>query len=386
MFLHPSGYLLLLISTAGIYWLVPASQPKTRALILIVFSLVAIGLFSPQLAGLVVLATLAASAYRRVHAASASRWLLAAFIMVQLAIMLAPDITHLSEPKAFLVTIGITFFTMRNIGYVIDLHKNKTQAGFLDLLFLNSFFPTYSAGPVENTKTFNVDTCRAGFDLSNLLMGVCRILLGILKFYYISDILLEGFLTQHFPTEAKQIAKLNFDDIYIFVVLKWITLYVAFSGYADIAIGSAKIFGLHVRENFRLPFLARNIQDFWQRWNISVMKFVSEYIYLNFVRYTGYRITGLLIVFLAIGFWHEVSLNYLAWGILHAGAMSTYVLYRRSESARHLDGWMRAQPAARFVAIGAGWLVTLTFISTVSAIGNAGSVKEAVAIVKAFVT
>jgi D-alanyl-lipoteichoic acid acyltransferase DltB (MBOAT superfamily) len=372
----------LLFSTI-VYWTIPRSQWRFRALFLTVMSVALVSLMVPSLGLFLIGSTVVAHAYKRVRQTNASFWVAAIFVLAQIALMIAPDLADMSRLSHLFTFVGMTYFTLRNIGYIIDLYKGKTQPDFIDILFLNAFFPTYSAGPIENIKTVRAASCDVGFDAAEIQMGLVRILVGILKFYLVSGTVLKQFSAGGFPQTLAAIEAAPSGMVVAMTLVNWLTLYISFSGYADIAIGSSKLFGIHIRENFNFPFLASNIQIYWQRWNISVMNFVSEYVYLNFVRKTGWRTIGIYLVFLAMGMWHRVSPNYVIWAIAHGSAMSLLVLVRRRRFYQQWQQRVAASPFLRLPVMGLGWALTMVFVSVVSAVGTAPDLAHGLAVLRA---
>ena len=383
MFLHPSLYLAALLFATIVYWTIPRSQWRFRALFLTVMSSALVSLMVPSLGLFLIGSTLVAYAYQRVRRTTASFWVAAIFVLAQIAMMIAPDLVDMGRLAHLFTLVGMTYFTLRNIGIIIDIYKGKARPTLLDILFLNAFFPTYSAGPIENIKTVNAASCDVGYDTADFQMGAVRILVGILKFYLVSGTVLKQFSTTAFPQTLAAIEAAPALMVVAMALVNWLSLYVAFSGYADIAIGSSKLFGIRIRENFNFPFLATNIQIYWQRWNISVMNFVSEYVYLNFVRKTGWRTIGIYLVFLAMGMWHRVSSNYVIWAIAHGSAMSLLVLLRRRRFYQQWQTRVAASPLLRMPVMGLGWALTMVFVSVVSAVGTAPDLAHGLAVLRA---
>ena len=378
MFVQPTLYLLVLLFAVVVYWSTPQRCWRFRATFLTVVSIVLVTLMVPALGVALLASSALAHGYKYVRSVTAARWPAALFVCVQIALMILPDLTDLSALHQLFALAGMSYFTLRNIGYVIDVYKRKCDVGLLDLLFLNSFYPTYSAGPVENIKTFNAESCNTSFSAEEFVFGLCRILIGILKFYWLADQIVDPFIAGHFPRTENAIAEAGSGQIVAMALVLWLSLYLSFSGYADLAIGSSKLFSLKIRENFRYPFLAVNIQDFWRRWNISIMNFVSEFVYLNFVRTTGLRITGLFLVFLVIGMWHHVSWTYLFWAVAHGSAMALTVMARRAPRYQQFQTWIAARRYVAWPLTVVSWVLTLTFVSVVSAVANSPGLSAGV--------
>ncbi|MEM8630278.1 MAG: MBOAT family O-acyltransferase [Pseudomonadota bacterium] len=375
MFLTPGLYLLALGFACLVYWAVPQRHFGLRAAFLITFSLALVTLYIPALGLAVVLSSLLAYAYTWVQGRLPGKWTAAAFIAIQVGLMLLPDLADLSVVEQAFTLTGIAYFTLRNAGFVIDVYKQKTQSKFSDLIFLNVFFPTYSAGPVENIKTLNTRSCDTGFQAEFILLGAARILVGILKFYVVTQYILDPVAKYFLPNSSAELDYSTPIGVWASLVFGWFSLYISFSGYADIAIGSSRMFGIRVRENFNFPIFATNIQNFWQRWNISIMNFTSEYVYLNFVRVTGLRVGGLFLVFLCIGIWHHFTVNYVIWGLAHATAMTVYLKLDRHERYRAFRSSVQSRRAGRWGLACCGWFLTITFVSLLSGFANAESLK-----------
>lgn len=384
MFINPSLYLASLVFCLPIYWLLFKNDAVSRGIFLSVFSLALIGLLLPALVPLTILSSAIAYGYKFVCKTYPSKTVAAIAGALQLLIMWLPDLTDLDKITLGMALVGLAYFTLRNIGVIIDIYKGKISPSFLDIVFLNTFFPTYSAGPVENLKTLNVNSCNATFDTSEFLVGIARVLLGILKFYFLSAVLLVPILGEFPPTAESAILEADAFTIVTAILFSWLQLYAAFSGYSDIAIGSSKLFGIRVRENFNSPFLARNIQEFWQRWNISIMNFVSEYFYLNFVRVTGRRVFGIFLAFFVMGMWHHLSWNYLIWAFAHGGAMALFMVFRRSKASVIVSDLKSNNRGFNFIWVSLSRVITIFFVSLASAIATAPDLETGLAYIGTF--
>ena len=170
-----------------------------------------------------------------------------------------------------------------------------------------------------------------------------------------------------------------------YVLLSWLNLYIVFSGYSDIAIGSSRLFGINVRENFNLPFLATNIQKYWQRWNISIMNFVSEYIYINFVRVTGKRVFGIFIAFFFMGMWHNVSWRSCDLGTWAFASNDNIFLLRRTKFASSFDGVCVNSPVVKLLRSSVGWCLTMILVSLLSMISVSSDFETGIAFLLTFI-
>lgn len=299
------------------------------------------------------------------------QWIVWLALLAIAAIFFLPDIKFdVSIGNELLATIGIGFLCLKSVSVVLDSWRLQQRYRLVDVLLLNLFFPIFSAGPIEQIATVNSKRLNVSFDPEQFVEGLMRLLIGVLKYYFIAAVLLEGFTSEARYFDAAE--PMSSGAMFIVCIFRWLSLYFLFSGYTDIAVGVSRLFGLNVRENFDHPFLADSIQNYWQRWHISLMNFMSQYVYLAFVRRTGMRMLGIGLVFICAALWHDISLNYLIWGVLHACAMMACYLYRRKvPQLPTLSRFRQTILYSGFVR-----LVTLSFVIVVSAIGTARTFDE----------
>ncbi len=379
-------FLFLLLICLLLYWAVPASQPRLRAVIVVAVSTIAVNLASPIVAVLCLVSTglarLAGATFRRRQSSAA----LTVLVGAQIALILLPDVVGLLKLRESpLVYVGLAFFGLKSIAATVDCFKYQKEIAFLDLLLLNIFFPIFSAGPVEQPDTFAVRSLAAPFNLGDQAAGMGRMLLGIFKHFYLAREIVDGYVAATFPADAADLAQLDPGSAYVYAALHWLSLFLSFSGYTDIAVGAGRLFGVRIRENFNMPYLARSIQEYWQRWHMSLMGFMSKYVYMSFVRRTGWRVAGIFVVFLCAGFWHALSPNYLFWALAHGSALAGFTLFQRSNLAR---SWHRVVSLNRPVAVAHdvfSRVVTLSFVFIVSAVGTAPSWEFGAALLWALV-
>lgn len=258
-------------------------------------------------------------------------------------------------PSAFL-PLGISFFTFEFIHYAADRRRNRTEAGAVqEYLAFILFFPTMVAGPIKRYQTFlpwlrNPSRDWAG----DFERGITRILAGLAKKFCIADLMTA--MTIH----------LNQTDVMAadrWVLALWllaygVQIYIDFSAYSDIAIGSARLFGIRIEENFNWPYRARDVAEFWSRWHISLTKWLIDYVYipLGGSRHRRRVYANVLVTMLVSGLWHGAGANFLAWGLWHGLALC---LHRLWTAWRTRAGWRPLpEPAAwllTFSTVMAGW-------------------------------
>lgn len=245
----------------------------------------------------------------------------------------------LDLPK-LLLPMGISFYTFQSLSYVIDVYRGKIPAcrNIAQYALYVTFFPQLVAGPIERAPHLMPQLAlEHRFDLGDLQAGMFRILQGFFKKAVLADhlgVFVDAVFNQVAAGYAMQLSPL---DLAIAGVCFTFQIYFDFSGYSDIAIGIARIFGVRLMENFNAPLLATSIYDFWKRWHISLTSWFREYVYFSLGGSRKGRpraIVNVLVVFFLSGLWHGAAWTFVAWGVCHGVA---YVLERpwRKLPVRH---------------------------------------------------
>jgi len=221
---------------------------------------------------------------------------------------------HYMLPLADLILpIGISFYTFQTMSYAIDIYKGKYTAekNLAKFSLYVTFFPQLVAGPIERAKhllsQFHFDY---RFDTNNITSGLRLIMFGMFKKVVIADQL--GPLVGNVFNNPEGSYGLS---IYLGSLLFAQQIYCDFSGYSDIARGSARLLGIDLMENFRLPFYAKNFQAFWAQWHISLMNWFRDYIMFPLIKKRWSWQTVFFVVFLLSGFWHGAKWTFVIWGI-----------------------------------------------------------------------
>ena len=224
-----------------------------------------------------------------------------------------------SESLHIILPVGISFYTFQSLSYGIDVYKRKMEPTKKLLAFLAfvSFFPQLVAGPIERAAHLLPQFLRKRhFDYANAVDGMRLILWGFFKKIviadncapYVNDIFLNY---QHYSGGT----------LIMGAVLFSFQIYGDFSGYSDIAIGVARLFGVNLMRNFRYPYFSVNIADFWQRWHISLTTWFRNYLYIPLGGNRGsrwFKIRNVFIVFLVSGLWHGAKWTFVFWGFINA--------------------------------------------------------------------
>jgi alginate O-acetyltransferase complex protein AlgI len=217
-----------------------------------------------------------------------------------------------------LLPLGISFYTFHGISYIIDVYRKDAtaQSNPFDLALYFSFFPQLIAGPIVRYKDVHVQLKERNINLELFTEGIKRFILGLGKKILIAN------MVGRIPAMvfAMKENELNAYWSWLAIIAATVQVYLDFSGYSDMAIGLAKMFGFQFKENFNYPFVAKSMKDFWTRWHISLSSWFRDYVYIPMggnkkgVARTYLNIT---LVFLLTGFWHGASWSYVFFGLFH---------------------------------------------------------------------
>ncbi|SKA67203.1 MBOAT family O-acyltransferase [Desulfobaculum bizertense] len=275
-----------------------------------------------------------------------------------------PLTTDLSSFSKIILPLGISFFTFQQIAYLADCYASPSEEySFSDYCLFIAFFPQLIAGPIVHHKEMMPqfeDSSASQTLWTNMYSGLFFLSLGLVKKLGIAD----SFAT---IANAGYSApdSLNFLTAWGTSLSYTIQLYCDFSGYTDMAIGSALLFGIRLPINFNSPYASLDIQDFWRRWHITLGRFLRDYIYIplggsrkGFTR----TLCNLFLTFLIGGLWHGAGWTFILWGAMHGAAL---VIHRIWKAAGH------TMPKA------CAWLVTFFFVHCAWVIFRAPTVQDA---------
>ena len=232
-----------------------------------------------------------------------------------------------------ILPVGISFYTFHGLSYVIDIYKNKINAerNFIDYSVFVSFFPLLVAGPIERATHLlpQIKKVRI-FDYSKATDGLRQILWGLFKKVVIADSCAE-YANQIFNHSS------DFHGLGLFLgaVFFTIQIYGDFSGYSDIAIGTAKLLGINLIRNFNYPYFSRDVAEFWRKWHISLSSWFRDYLYIplggsQLEKWKKVRNT--FIIFIVSGFWHGSNWTFIFWGLLNAVYILPSILFIKNRS------------------------------------------------------
>jgi len=224
-----------------------------------------------------------------------------------------------------LVPLGMSFYTFRQIHYALEAAKGKLpEHGLGDYLAYLLFLPTFMVGPIHLFGPFRRDLRRRRRDLGQLSGGLERVLYGYAKIVVLGNFLISDLM-------ASWLAGVEHPGLvaYLDCFRYALNLYFQFAGYSDVAIGFALIMGFRVIENFDHPYLARNINDFWHRWHISLSQWCRSYVYTPVASLTRQPVPAILAAMLVLALWHELSLRWVVWGLWHGGGIAVWHGFQR---------------------------------------------------------
>jgi len=220
----------------------------------------------------------------------------------------------LSIPASNIVLpLGISFYTFQIMSYVIDVYWEKVpvQKDFPKLLLYISMFPQLVAGPIVRYSTIAEEIDDRRTTLTDLTEGLTRMIVGLAKKVILANTL-SIIATNYLTTVAGTSSVVA---TWVGVIAYSMQVYFDFSGYSDMAIGMGRIFGFHFDENFNYPFMCRSIQEFWQRWHISLGSFFRDYLLYLPIFGKRRQVLSLFLVWFTTGLWHGASWNFIAWGL-----------------------------------------------------------------------
>jgi len=215
--------------------------------------------------------------------------------------------------------VGISFYTFQTMSYTIDVYKGKIKASQDPLAFFAfvSFFPQLVAGPIERASNLLPQFyTKRNFDKTQATDGMRQILWGFFKKIAIAD--MAAPFVDHIFNNMDIVPS---GALVIGAILFAFQIYGDFSGYSDIAIGTARLFGFNLMQNFAFPYFSRDIAEFWRRWHISLSTWFRDYVYIPLGGSRGTRmkqLRNIFIIFLVSGFWHGANWTYIVWGGLNA--------------------------------------------------------------------
>jgi D-alanyl-lipoteichoic acid acyltransferase DltB (MBOAT superfamily) len=272
--------------------------------------------------------------------------------------------TQMGHPQPhfrILFMTGISFYTFQSMSYVLDVYRGDqpVQRSFLRYLAFVSFFPTLLAGPITRAETLLPQLEGSPKALDQDLVGrACFLIaLGFVKKCLIADYLAESLANRVFEQPLFYSGLEVLTGIYAYAV----QIYCDFSGYSDIAIGAALLLGFQLKDNFKTPYRAASLAEFWQRWHISFSTWLRDYVFFSFpgIRKRAMAMAAIFVTFILGGLWHGASWCFLGWGLIHGGGLALERFFEPKARGRRkaVPVWRKALGiAVTFHVVLAAWV------------------------------
>jgi len=392
MIFNSVTYLLFLSAAVCLYWSLPR---RPRLWMILLSSLVFYGFWRPEfvivMVGSAVVDYIVALALDRTSRVAHRRWLLAASLTINLGLLVYFKYLYFIVGNAWAVLswlgveqappvldivlpLGISFYTFQTISYTIDVYRRhlKPERDFVLYACFVTYFPQLVAGPIlrAGEVLYQLDT-RPAFRLDTFTSGLRRILIGL----FLKVVLADNIAPHVDAGFAQSLATLSALDVWTLAFLFGFQIYFDFSAYSHIAIGSARLMGIHLPENFNFPYMASSPREFWRRWHISLSSWIRDYLYLPLLGAKVHdRSTGGLAVAASaeqsstrspavalfaswsiMGLWHGANWTFLLWGLYHACMITAYRAIREPVSRLPVT-FQRAGLAITFPLMMLAWV------------------------------
>jgi D-alanyl-lipoteichoic acid acyltransferase DltB (MBOAT superfamily) len=262
-----------------------------------------------------------------------------------------------------ILPVGISFYTFHGLSYVLDIYfkRIKAERNFVEYAVFVSFFPLLVAGPIERaTHLLPQIKVKRQFSYEKAVDGMRQILWGLFKKMVIADNC-AVFANQIFANSAT----VSGSELVLGALFFTFQIYGDFSGYSDIALGTARLFGIDLLRNFAFPYFSRDIAEFWRRWHISLSSWFRDYLYIPLGGSKGgnwMRIRNTFAIFLVSGFWHGANWTFIIWGFLNALFIMPSIILKTNRNNLEIVAMNKLIPSLRDV-----FNILLTFSLTVFA-------------------
>ena len=381
MLFNSIEFLIFLPTVFGLYWFVLSSSPRWQNLLILLASYVFYAWWDWRFLGLIVLSTIidygVGIALATCQKKAARQLLLLTSLFTNLGLLgffkywnffvdswitawASLGIEMSPTTVQIILPVGISFYTFQTLSYTIDIYRKRIEPSrdLISFAAFVAFFPQLVAGPIERASQLLPQFLKPrSFSYSDSVEGLRQILWGMFKKVVIADQLAihVDFIFENYQSQPSSVLLLG-------TVFFAFQIYCDFSGYSDIAIGTARLFGFRLMTNFRYPYFARDIGEFWRRWHISLSTWFRDYVYIPLGGSRGGKLLTLrnvATVFVVSGLWHGANWTFVAWGLLHAFYFLPFVL--SDLHRRHLDDAAGGKGLPKLREFGA---IMLTFLAT----------------------
>lgn len=264
-----------------------------------------------------------------------------------------------------ILPVGISFYTFQTLSYAIDVYRGRirTERHFGYYALFVSFFPQLVAGPIERPENLLPQLrTKQYWNNDDAAAGLKRMLVGFFKKVVVADL-----LAVYVNAVYNDVSNASAVSVILASVMFAVQIYCDFSGYTDIAIGCARVMGIRLMQNFDVPYTARSIKEFWNRWHISLSTWFRDYLYfpLGGSRCAKWRhLMNLMIVFLVSGLWHGAAWTFVIWGFLHGAYQVVGILTKNARENlcgklginRETKAYHAWQTVCTFVLVTFAWI------------------------------
>lgn len=252
-----------------------------------------------------------------------------------------------------ILPVGISFYTFQTLSYTIDVYKRKLEptTNFIAFAAFVCFFPQLVAGPIERaTHLLPQFYKKRNFDYTKAVDGLRQILWGLFKKIVIADNC--ALYANMIFNNAEDY---NGSTLALGAIFFAFQIYGDFSGYSDIAIGTSRLFGFDLKQNFAFPYFSRNIAEFWRRWHISLSTWFRDYVYIPLGGSRGSTlkvVRNVLVIFIVSGFWHGANWTFIVWGAINAIFFIPLLLWKKNRTHLEVVAYEKKLPSFReFIAM-----------------------------------
>jgi D-alanyl-lipoteichoic acid acyltransferase DltB (MBOAT superfamily) len=379
MLVSAAPFFVFLVAVCLLYWAAAGSRRLRLA------ALVAANLFFLARFSLVYLALpLAASAdyfvglgFGRFERKTTRRLLLGISLAVNLGLLAGLKLLPLLTTGRFawLFPLSLSFYCFQSLTYTIDLYFGEMRPTPSYLAYLGSalFFPSMTAGPIPRQGKLLDQLSRPfAFKPEDAGRALLLISVGLVKKLLIADYLANNLVNRVFDTPALYSSAETLVAVYAYAL----QLFFDFSGYTDIAMGAALLLGIRLPENFRQPYLAVNVAEFWRRWHITFSEWLRDYLFDVLPKRRKHPLLSysyaFLVTFALGGLWHGISWNFLIWGVLHGLALGVVFAWKLRRKFPSPDWWAKLL----------GGFITFHFVCLTWIFFRASSLENALAILR----
>jgi D-alanyl-lipoteichoic acid acyltransferase DltB (MBOAT superfamily) len=377
MLVSAAPFFVFLVAVCLLYWAAAGSR-RLQLAVLVAANLFFLARFSliylalPLAASADFLVGLGLGKFQRV---TTRRLLLGVSLAINLGLLVGLKLLPLLTAGRFawLFTLSLSFYCFQSLTYTIDLYfgEMRPTTSYLAYLASSLFFPSMTAGPIPRQGKL-LDQLAKPFAFSSEDSGRAMLLIstGLVKKLLIADYLANNLVARVFDTPALYSSVETLVAVYAFAL----QLFFDFSGYTDIAMGAALLLGIRLPENFRQPYLAVNLADFWRRWHMSFSNWLFTYLFDALPKRRKHPLLSygyaVLITFILGGLWHGISWTFLIWGVLHGLALGVVFAWKMG----------RKYPSPHWWAKLLGGLITFNFVCFAWIFFRASSLENALAI------